>query len=173
MGQFDGVGLKFGASEYYKGEFKQGKRHGLALYKDLAGNAHVGEFANDSAKTGATVSKEELEQKVAHLDVAKYQTESQQKIEEMADAVGKEKERLEKIKDEATADFKKKSSKHTDDCRDLTDDYNFLLDQYNKKLDSFSSRCYKDKVQINVWNRTSDIKEGTPAICYRAQEDLD
>lgn len=72
MGTFDGVGLKFGGSEYYKGEFKDGKKHGIALYKDLAGNAHLGEFINDSSKAGATVSKDELEAKVGHLDVNQF-----------------------------------------------------------------------------------------------------
>lgn len=80
---------------------------------------------------------------------------------------------MEKIPDSAGADFKKKSSLHSDQCKNLTDDYNFLLDQYNKKLDGFSSRCYKDKIQINVWNRKSDIKENVPTIPYKTQEDFD
>lgn len=63
--------MKFGSSEYYKGEYKDGKKHGIALYKDLAGKTHLGQFENDSKKAGDTVTNEELLAKVDHLDIDK------------------------------------------------------------------------------------------------------
>jgi hypothetical protein len=96
-----------------------------------------------------------------------------QKVDAISAQIEGQKERLEKIKDEATPDFKKRSAKHAEDCKNLTDDYNFLLDQYGKKLDGFSSRCYKDKIQINVWNRAKEITANGMIIPYRSQEELD
>lgn len=60
--------------DYYKGEYENGKRHGKALYKDLAGKVHTCMFVNDQAKTSEVVPKEELEPLVSHLDMSKYQT---------------------------------------------------------------------------------------------------
>jgi hypothetical protein len=58
-------------ADYYKGEWENGKKHGMALYKDLAGKVHMCKFVNDSAKTSETVEKEVLDQKVGHLDLNK------------------------------------------------------------------------------------------------------
>jgi hypothetical protein len=82
-GEFDGVGFKMGGNDYYKGEFKMGKKHGMALYRNLAGKIHMCKFDNDMSKTNDKVTKDELEAKVGHLDMEKYQADMAPKIQEI------------------------------------------------------------------------------------------
>lgn len=91
----------------------------------------------------------------------------------MRDQIGEQKERLEAIETGVSSQFQKLSKAHQEECKDLVDEYNQLLDQYNKKLGNFSDRAYKDKVQINVWNRTVEIKGPESKIQYTSQADLD
>ena len=95
------------------------------------------------------------------------------KVQEIQNKVYDQKERLEAVQDGTSPDFKKKSKVIIDECKDLVDDYNLLMDQYNKKLSSFSDRSYKDKVQINVWNRIIDLKGEQFKISYKSQKELD